>query len=90
MKCSNEIVKLGCFSSCEPIQTGIKIDIPGIWRVEINYMGVSKVLKINYNINQEIIIDEKLNEDYTYLIQVFSPNNKLQGFYSFKTYKTCF
>lgn len=90
MKCSNNIIKLGCFNACEPILTGVKIDIPGLWRIEIHYMGITKVLKTTYEIDDEIIINEKLNEDYTYLIQVLNPNNELNGFYSFKTYKSCF
>ncbi len=90
MKCSNNIIKLGCFNSCEPVNTGIKIDIPGTWRIEIHFMGITDVIKKEYEIGQEIIIEKNLNEDYTYLIQVFNPNNKIEGFYSFKTYKSCF
>ncbi|MEG0188123.1 hypothetical protein [Algoriella sp.] len=90
MKCIKNAIKLGCFSACEPIPIGIKADIPGEWRIEINFMNIVKVVKKNYEANEELIINEKLNEDFTYLIQVFNPNNELQGFYSFKTYKTCY
>lgn len=87
-ECNKEIVDLGCFNSCDPIETGIKVDEEGMWKIELFFLNTSYYIKNNYKVDEEIKITEKLNEDYLYKFNVYSPSNELKGTYKFNTYKT--
>ncbi|ADX66960.1 hypothetical protein QP519_10410 [Weeksella virosa] len=90
MKCCDKIEFLGCFSACEPINTGLIADSSGVWRIEIDYMGITKYVSIDLKENQQIIINEKLNEDYLHTIRIINPKKQLlqNKCFSFKTIKT--
>lgn len=90
MKCCNEIKFLGCFGACEPIETGLTANISGTWKLEIDYMGITKCTSIELEENQQIIINEKLNEDYLYIIRITNPENQLHQnkCFSFKTIRS--
>ena len=92
MKCCNKIEKIGCFSACGKIPTGIKILEAGKYIIELDYMGISKIISNDFKENEEIIIDQKLNEDYTYIFRIYNDKKELLNNtgYSFKTYKICF
>lgn len=105
MKCCNNIESLGCFNSCQEfIATEIVLDVVGQWKVEIDYMGITKVVTVdvsdivpipqdNVTINSELKLKNNFNEDYEYIIRIYKPDGTLTNdtCYSFKTYKaTCY
>lgn len=90
MKCCTNIVNIGCFDSCTPnITTGLTSDAIGIWKIEIDYMGITKKIEIDITAPATITIPNNFNEDYEYIFRVYRPDGTLfnNTCYSFKTYK---
>ena len=104
MKCCTNIENLGCFDSCNGIvTTDLIADVAGVWSMEIDYMGITK--KVNFEVFASgplvmplggvlldsgiVILTDKLNEDYEYIVRFYRPDGTLLNdtCYSFKIYK---
>ncbi len=75
MNCSN-VINLGCFGSCENIELPSEVMFESSdTELTISYMfngSLIKYTQTHYGISTAILDAEKLNEDYDYIINVFS------------------
>ncbi len=86
MACNcNNVIDLGCFNSCDNINTGINALESGTYKIYIDFLGAKMVDEQNLLIGNEIVINKVLNENHEYQMQVVSPSG-VQTCYRFKTY----
>lgn len=81
---SCELIKLGCFPNCEVINTGIIAAIDGEYIIKLYFDSGIRILKKILTTGDELIIDESINENYTYHMTVIDPDGS-ESFYSFNT-----
>lgn len=81
---SDNIVYLGCFCSCSPIETGIETAQNGGHRVNINYLdSIIEQVYILASGDELVLVFDK-NENYEYTFELIYPNNTKEC-YQFKT-----
>jgi len=85
MNCSS-VIDLGCFNSCQTIDTGLLALENGTYTLHIDFLGAKKIETKTLSIGASIVIDSVLNENYEYTVQITSPSG-LKTCYKFKTYQ---
>lgn len=75
---------LGCFCSCDDINTGLLATATGLHYVEIKFLDGQINLELDLIEDDEIILEFDKNENYKYTFSITNPNNETLC-YQFKT-----
>ena len=88
--CGSNITDLGCFPSCEDINTRINATVTGNWTVRICFNGVWLTKEVGCTVGQAIVIENDYPENILLVMQLIKPDGKPMSaqLYSFKN-KIC-
>ena len=84
--CAQNIVSLGCFSPCDPINTGVVATVTGTWKARVLFQGVALTTEFEATQGQVISIANGWPEDLSLLLQLIKPDGTAldDKFYQFK------
>ena len=71
--------QLGCFTSCDDVDTTLDAAIDGTYSIEVPFNGQVFVQEVELLTGEDVIIpSDALNEDYNYTgVKVYDPNGNL-------------
>lgn len=84
--CLENIIPLGCFSSCDEINTNVNATVSGIWKARVLFNGMALDKEFEAEIGQEIKVPNVWPEDLVLFMQLIKPDGMpmSDNLYSFK------
>lgn len=74
MSCCENKIKLGCFSKCDWINTGLIAPVTGTYKIVVTWLSKTYTEYIEVIAGDTIMFENKYNDSAHHDLQVFLPN----------------